>query len=134
MKPKRKPSAGKPGTRSRRGGKTRAASPARLNLSTYPGAAGIDVGAEEFVVAVPADRCDKPVRTFGPFTSGVEAVCAWLLECGITTVAMESTGNYRITLYDTLARTGIDVYPVNARHVKGVPGKKTGVCDAQWLQ
>jgi transposase len=74
------------------------------------------------------------VRTFGTFTSGVEAVCAWLLECGITTAAMESTGNYWITLYDTLARAGIEVYLVNARHVKGVPGKKTDVCDARWLQ
>jgi hypothetical protein len=47
---------------------------------------------------------------------------------------MESTGNYWITLYDRLTATGIDVYLVNARHVKEVPGKKTDGCDAQWFQ
>lgn len=108
-----------------------------INTQTHPDAAGIDVGAEEFVVAVPAGRCEKPVRTFATFatfTSGVAALRDWLLECGIKTAAMESTGNYWITLYDTLTAAGIDVYLVNARHVKGVPGKKTDVCDAQWLQ
>ncbi len=105
-----------------------------INTQTHPDAAGIDVGAEEFVVAVPAGRCEKPVRTYATFTSGVEALRDWLLECGIKTAAMESTGNYWITLHDVLTEAGIDVYLVNARHVKGVPGKKTDVCDAQWLQ
>ena len=47
---------------------------------------------------------------------------------------MESTGNDWINLNDTLTEAGIDVDLVNARHVKGVPGKKSDVCDAQWLQ
>lgn len=108
-----------------------------LNTQHHPDAAGIDVGAEEFVVAVPAGRGGGggDIRTFTSFTSGVEAVRDWLLSCGITTVAMESTGNYWITLYDTIAKAGIEVCLVNARHVKGVPGrKKTDVQDAQWLQ
>lgn len=109
--------------------------PATINTMLHPDAAGIDVGAEEFVVAVPADRCAESVRTFQSFTSGVEAVRDWLLACGIKTAAMESTGNYWITLYDTLTEAGIDVYLANARHVKGVPGrKKTDALDAQWLQ
>jgi transposase len=108
-----------------------------INLLMHPDAAGIDVGAEEFVAAVPTGRggANEPdVRTFTSFTSGVMQLRDWLLACGIKTVAMESTGNYWITLHDTLAKAGIDVYLVNARHVKGVPGKKTDVCDAQWLQ
>ncbi|MFV0534740.1 MAG: IS110 family transposase [Cumulibacter sp.] len=105
-----------------------------INPQVHPDAAGIDVGAEEFVVAVPADRSEESVRTFRSFTSGVYALRGWLVECDIKTVAMESTGNYWITLYDTLMAAGIEVYLVNARHVKGVPGKKTDVCDAQWLQ
>ena len=105
-----------------------------ISLDTHPDAAGIDVGAEEFVAAVPRDRCEQPVRSFASFTSGVHALRDWLLVCGIKTAAMESTGNYWITLYDVLTAAGIDVYLVNARHVKGVPGKKTDVCDAQWLQ
>ena len=110
------------------------ASSATLDPLTHPHAAGIDVGAEEFVAAVPPGRCPETVRSFPSFTSGVEALRDWLLECGITTAAMESTGNYWITLYDTLTASGIEVYLVNARHVKGVPGKKTDVQDAQWLQ
>jgi len=105
-----------------------------INTQTHPDAAGIDVGAEEFVVAVPPGRCEEVVRTYSSFTSGVYALRDWLLECGIKTAAMESTGNYWITLFDVLTAAGIDVYLVNARHVKGVPGKKTDVCDAQWLQ
>lgn len=118
------------------GGRRRAASAGAsiLNIETHPDAAGIDVGAEEFVAAVPRGRCEQPVRSFASFTSGVHALRDWLLACGIKTVAMESTGNYWITLYDVLTEAGIDVYLVNARHVKGVPGKKTDVCDAQWLQ
>jgi len=106
-----------------------------INTMMHPDSAGIDVGAEEFVVAVPFGRGgEASVRTFSAFTSGVEAVRDWLRESGIKTAAMESTGNYWITLYDTLVQAGIEVYLVNARHVKGVPGKKTDVCDAQWLQ
>ena len=108
-----------------------------LNTQVHPHAAGIDVGAEEFVAAVPPDHCppdSEPVRSFTSFTSGVESLRNWLLSCKITTVAIESTGNYWITLYDMLTAAGIEVYLVNARHVKGVPGKKTDVQDAQWLQ
>lgn len=86
------------------------------------------------VVAVPPDRDPCPVRTFPTFTFGLTEMCEWLVERGVTTVAMESTGNYWITAYDMLESAGIEVFLVNARHVKGVPGKKTDVCDAQWLQ
>jgi transposase len=129
---KRKPSGGK--AASRRSRKTGASPQHSINTQTHPDAAGIDVGAEEFVVAVPPGRCKDPVRTYATFTSGVHALRDWLLECGVKTAAMESTGNYWITLYDVLTQAGINVYLVNARHVKGVPGKKTDVCDAQWLQ
>ena len=105
-----------------------------INPRHHPDAAGIDVGAEEFVAALPPGRCEQTVRTFATYTSGVEALRDWLLEHGIKTAALESTGNYWIMLYDKLTEVGIDVYLVNARHVKGVPGKKTDVCDSQWLQ
>jgi len=131
MKKTKKPAASKPK------GRRKKAAPiqnATINPRYHPDAAGIDVGAEEFVAALPPDRCEQSVRTFATYTSGVEALRDWLLEHRITTVAMESTGNYWIMLYDKLTEAGIDVYLVNARHVKGVPGKKTDVCDAQWLQ
>ena len=106
-----------------------------LEQTINPDSAGIDIGAEEIVVAIPLDREDaKPVRTFESFTVGLEAIRDWLHSHKVTTVAMESTGVYWIPLYDLLEQSGIEVCLVNARHVKGVPGKKTDVCDAQWLQ
>lgn len=129
----KKQAAGKPKSR-RKKSPSEPGAAASINPRHHPDAAGVDVGAEEFVAALPPDRCEQTVRTFPTYTSGVEALRDWLLEHGITTVAMESTGNYWIMLHDKLTEAGIDVYLVNARHVKGVPGKKTDVCDSQWLQ
>jgi transposase len=87
------------------------------------------------VVALPPGRDPAgSVRTFQTFTSGLVALRDWLVAQRITTVALESTGNYWISIYDLLEAAGLEVFLVNARHVKGVPGKKTDVCDAQWLQ
>ena len=99
-----------------------------------PDAAGIDVGADEHFVAVPADRDSQPVRSFRSFTKDLQALVRWLGSCGITTVAMESTGVYWVPLYELLEAHGIEVCLVNARHVKNVPGRKTDVRDCQWLQ
>jgi len=63
-------------------------------------AAGIDIGAREIYVAVPPDRDKDPVRVFTTFTEDLEKMAQWLVRCGITTVAMESTGVYWIPLYD----------------------------------
>lgn len=122
--------------------KRRAANPAAtaaqaggIDPHQNPHAAGIDIGARERVAAVPPQSTTgSAVRPFTSFTVDVEALRDWLLECGIKTVAMESTGNYWITAYDLLEAAGIEVCLVNARHVKGVPGRKTDVQDAAWLQ
>ena len=99
-----------------------------------PDAAGIDLAATEIWVAVAPDRCELPIRRFGAFTQDLMAIVAWLLECGIRTVAMEATGVYWIPLYQLLSDAGIKVCLVNARHVKNVPGRKSDVRDCQWLQ
>lgn len=99
-----------------------------------PNAAGIDVGAREIYVAVPANRDPKPVRCFSTFTRDLQALAAWLLACRIRTVAMESTGVYWIPLFQILEAAGIEVCLVNSRHVKHVPGRKSDVLDCQWLQ
>jgi hypothetical protein len=65
-----------------------------------PNAAGIDIGAREIYVAVPPDRDEHPVRVFSTFTEDLEKMAQWLVSCGITTVAMESTGVYWIPPYD----------------------------------
>lgn len=99
-----------------------------------PHAAGLDVGARKVYVAVPADRDAQPVRSFDTFTEDLERMADWLRECGITSVAMESTGVYWIPVFDILERKGLRVCLVNAHHVKHVPGRKSDVQDCQWLQ
>ena len=97
-------------------------------------AAGIDVGAREMYVAIPPDRDAKPVRIFPTFTADLEELADWLVERGITTVAMESTGVYWIPLYQILEDHGIRPCLVNARHMKNVPGRRTDWYECQWLQ
>ena len=99
-----------------------------------PDAAGIDIGATEIYVAVPADRDPEPVRMFATFTQDLNELADWLQQCGIRTVAMESTGVYWIPLMQILEIRGLEVYLVNAKHVKNVPGRRTDVSDCQWLQ
>ena len=99
-----------------------------------PDAGGIDLGANEIWVAVPAERDQKPVRQFGAFTRDLMAIVQWLIQCGVRSVAMESTGVYWIPLFQLLEEAGLKVYLVNARHVKNVPGRKSDVRDCQWLQ
>src|SRR5947199_6460780 len=100
----------------------------------FPNAAGLDIGSAEIVAAVPPDRDAEPVRVFQTFTPDLHALVAWLLDCGIDTVTMESTGVFWIPIYELLEAAGITPYLVNARHVKTVPGRKTDWNDAQWLQ
>jgi transposase len=100
----------------------------------FANAAGIDIGADEIVVAVPPDRDSVSVRVFRTFTPDLEMLVAWLLACGIDTVAMESTGVYWVPIYELLEQQGIVPYLVNGRHVKTVPGRKSDWNDAQWLQ
>ena len=97
-------------------------------------AAGIDIGATEIYVAVPADRDPEPVRMFATFTQDLNHLADWLQQCGVRTVAMESTGVYWIPLMQILEARGLEVYLVNAKHAKNVPGRRTDVSDCQWLQ
>jgi transposase len=99
-----------------------------------PNAAGLDIGSEEIVAAIPPDRDDQPVRAFATFTPDLQALVDWLVACGIDTVVMESTGVFWIPIYELLEQRGIRCYLVNARHVKSVPGRKSDWNDAQWLQ
>lgn len=103
-------------------------------LVTHPDAAGIDIGSAAHFVAVPADRDEQSVREFSSLTCDLQATADWLKRCGVTSVAMESTGVYWIALYELLEARGFEVLLVNARHVKNVSGRKSDVLDCQWLQ
>ena len=106
------------------------------NLSlevVHPDAAGLDIGNESHYVAVPPDRDSQPVRHFRCTTAELRTMADWLKQCGIRTVAMQSTGVYWIPVYDLLEQAGLEVYLVNARETKNLPGRKSDVQESQWL-
>ena len=105
-----------------------------LNLEVvHPNAAGIDIGNESHYVAVAPDRDPNPVRQFACFTEDLHRLADWLKSCGIVTVAMQSTGVYWLPVYEILTEKGLEVFLVNARHTKNLPGRKTDVQECQWL-
>ena len=100
-------------------------------------AAGIDIGSAENYLAVPGQAVkggEPTVRCFGVTSPEHDAAVEWLRGCGITTVAMEATGIYWITLYDKIEAAGMTVVLVDPHHVKAMPGRKSDVLDCQWLQ
>ena len=99
----------------------------------HPDAAGIDIGNESHYVAVPPSRDSQPVRRFGCTTAELKAMAAWLKQCNIRTVAMQSTSVYWIAVYDILEHADLEVFLVNARDTKNLPGRKSDVQESQWL-
>ncbi|HYN61249.1 MAG TPA: IS110 family transposase [Rubrivivax sp.] len=100
----------------------------------FPNAAAIDVGASSHWVGAPAHLSEDPVRQFGVMTDELNAMADWLIECGVDTVALESTGVYWIAVFEVLEQRGLKVFLVDARQMKYVPGRKSDVQDCQWLQ
>jgi transposase len=111
-----------------------------------PHAAGIDVHSRQHYVAVPIDGVPAEwinpdphvpvgVRIFGTNTGDLEAIAAWLLDCGVKTVALESTGVYGEVLLVILEGHGLEVVLVNPQQTATAPGRpKTDVLDCQWIQ
>ena len=89
----------------------------QLNMNS----AGIDVGATSHFVAIPADRAEQPVQEFEAFTADLYRLAHWLTECGVETVAMDSTGVYWIPLFEVLEERGFQVMLVDPRRIKNVP-------------
>lgn len=122
---------------SKRCGMPVAAKPLDELTPVHRRAAGIDVGSAENYVAIPSEGLsekESPVRVFGVFSAEQDALVEWLQRHQITTVAMEATGIYWLSLYDKLEVAGIEVYLVDPHGVKAVPGRKSDWLDCQWLQ
>jgi transposase len=101
----------------------------------HPHAAGIDVHSDMHMVCVPADRDPEPVRRFGANTCDLRALADWLTQCGITTVARESTGVYWVPLFELLESRGFEVWLVEPGQLsRGGARPKTDVLDCQWIQ
>jgi len=97
-------------------------------------AAGIDIGSRIHYVAVGADHDKEPVRSFGCLTPDMHEMARWLKACQVETIAMESTGVYWIPVMQVLESYGFEVFLVDARQAKNMPGRKTDVKDCQWIQ
>lgn len=93
-------------------------------------AAGIDIGAKNIFVSIE----NQDVRRFETFTESFREAIDFLVSNNIQTVAMEATGVYWVILYEMLESAGIDVWLVDGRQTKQVPGRKTDVKDCQWIQ
>ena len=74
----------------------------------HPEAAGIDVGGSEHWVAISPERDTEPVRRFGCFTSDLREMAHWLLEKGVRSVAMQSTGVYWMPVFEILEQHGLN--------------------------
>jgi len=95
-------------------------------------AGGIDVGSRSHYAAV--GQSLKDVKEFGVYAEDLTALCLWLLSYGITSVAMESTGDYWQNLYTELMKHGIEVILCNGKFTKHPKGKKTDVIDCRHIQ
>jgi transposase len=120
----------------------REAAPAMTVL--HPHAAGIDVHSDMHMVCVPSDcfatdteAGDLPphVRRFDANSCDLVAIAEWLRQCGVTTIAMESTGVYWIPLFELLESRGFEVWLVEPGQLSRCGARpKTDVLDAQWIQ
>ena len=97
----------------------------KINLHS----AGIDIGSRSIYIDIEGEE----VVSFGTFTSEFKKASTYLQGHGVQTVAMEATGSYWIILYDVLEESGFDVWLVDGRQTKQVPGRKTDVKDCQWI-
>lgn len=98
----------------------------KINLK----AAGIDIGAKQIFIGIEGEK----VKSFFTFTDDLLEAANYLSSKNIATVAMEATGVYWVILYDILKEKGFDVWLVDGRSTKQVPGRKTDVKDCQWIQ
>lgn len=97
-------------------------------------AAGIDIGNESHFVAIPPDRDTTPIREFGSWTADLHEMVSWLKAHGIKTVALQSTGVYWIPVMEVLEQAGFEVFLVNARGTRNLPGRKTDVQECEWIR
>lgn len=103
----------------------------------YSCCCGLDVHKKQVTACVlsrqPGAERRQWIRQFSTYTHGLEQLTEWLQQQGVEQVAMEATGPYWRPVWNILEAAGVRLMLVNAQHVKRVPGRKTDVCDAQWI-
>ncbi len=100
-----------------------------------PHAAGADIGAQQIYLCIPGPDQTQIVRSFGTYTADLHAIAHWLVENGIQTIAMESTGVYWIPLFEVLEAHGLHCCLINGNLARRLPARhKSDVLDCQWIQ
>lgn len=103
----------------------------------YPCCCGLDVHKKSVTACVlwaqAKGKARKEKRRFGTFTQDLLKLSDWLRECGVTHVAMESTGVYWKPVWNILDGQFEEVLLINAQHIKAVPGRKTDQKDSEWI-
>lgn len=94
---------------------------------------GMDIHKKVVVATVQGEGISKETRTYSTFTSSLLQLREWLVSLGITHVAMESTGVYWKPIYNVFEGHISNIWIVNARHIKNVPGHKTDKNDSEWI-
>lgn len=99
----------------------------------YKRCCGIDIHKSMMVACVFTSVRKKEIRQFSTMTEDILQLVSWLKETGCEMAAMESTGSYWKPVYNIFEEENIPIMVVNAQHIKGVPGRKTDVKDAEWI-
>ena len=94
---------------------------------------GIDIHRDIAVATIGGEGIKTETRSYKTFSSSLTELKEWLIENGVTHVAMESTGVYWKPVYKVLECPDLKVWIVNARHIKYVPGHKTDKADSAWI-
>ncbi len=102
----------------------------------YERCCGLDIHKKSVTACVlmpgGAGKPRREIRTFETMTGDLLAMSDWLVERGVTHVAMESTGVYWKPVWNLL-EGNFELLLVNAQHIKAVPGRKTDVRDSEWI-
>src|SRR5262249_21102731 len=102
----------------------------------YPRCCALDVHKQTVVACLRLaddDKVTTEVRTFETTTASLIGLRDWLVANKCTHVAMEATGVYWKPVWHILADGDLELVLANAAHVKNLPGRKTGVRDAEWV-
>lgn len=99
----------------------------------YKRCCGIDIHKNMMVACVFMGVRKKEIRQFSTMTEDILQLVSWLKETNCEMAAMESTGSYWKPVYNIFEEEQIPIMVVNAQHIKGVPGRKTDVKDAEWI-
>lgn len=99
----------------------------------YKRCCGIDIHKNMMVACIFTSVRKKEIRQFSTMTEDILQLVSWLKETDCEMAAMESTGSYWKPAYNIFEEEQIPIMVVNAQHIKGVPGRKTDVKDAEWI-